>query len=314
MLNNTKCMIFALVAAGATAALSPRPALACACGCGVFDVSTGTMLPDAEGGRVWLEYDAMTQLQNRSGTHDISRDGNDDKMIHSDFVTLGAQYMFSRAWGMQAAVPYANRDFKKTTDDPNPGDTATFNTSSFGDVRMKAIYTGWSEDMSTGATFGVKLPTGDFRAPNFDRDTQIGTGSTDLLIGGFTRGSLAEETSYDWFANLEWDQPVLIQDHYRPGADVNAAVGVYDHDFAALGGGTVTPILQLVGSVRMRDRGQNANPDNTGYERLLLSPAVEYSVGPVGFYGDVEVPVYQNVNGQQLTAPVLYKVMVSYKF
>ena len=49
-------------------ALLPGAAFACACGCGVFDVGTGTMIPNGTGGTVWLEYNYMNQNQNWDGT------------------------------------------------------------------------------------------------------------------------------------------------------------------------------------------------------------------------------------------------------
>jgi len=41
---------------------------------------------------------------------------------------------------------------------------------------------------------------------------------------------------------------------------------------------------------------------------------VEFHIHPVKIYADVELPVFQNVNGNQLVAPVLFKVNVSYMF
>ena len=303
-----------LLSAVCVVALSPTSAFACACGCGVFDVSTGTMLPTSEGGKAWLEYDFSTQNQNRSGLHQAPRDDNADHLIHTDFITAGVEYMFNRSWGAEVELPYWNRNFKTQTDTPNTGDTQIFNTSSFGDVRLKAVYTGFSEDMSTGLTLGVKLPTGDFTAANYDRDTQIGTGSTDVLIGAYHQGALAEKTSFNWFVHGEWDQPVSIQDDYRPGDEFDAAVGVYDNDFYTTKDSKLTPLLQVIGSARMRDRGANAHPEDTGYTRLLISPGVEYDINQISLYGDVEVPIYQNVNGNQITAPVMFKLMVGYKF
>jgi hypothetical protein len=72
--------------------------------------------------------------------------------------------------------------------------------------------------------------------------------------------------------------------------------------------------LQIIGSYRWRDSGVNADPTNTGYNRLLLSPGIEYDVNSLKLYGDVEVPVYQHVNGDQLTAPVYFKIVVAYNF
>ena len=309
-----KSMKYLLPAIG-VAVLLPLSAYACGCGCGVFDVSTGSMMATDVGGTAWLEYDFAVQNQNRSGTHTASRDDNEDKMIRTHFVTAGAQYFFSRAWGAQITVPYWNRDFKTTTDDPNPGDTSTFNSKGFGDIRLKAIYSGLSDDMSTGLTFGVKLPSGKFNTAGFDRDTQIGTGSTDLLFGAYHMGELSKAASLNWFVHGEWDQPVAVQDHYRPGDEINLATGIYYNGFNQMGEfGKISPLFQVIGSGKMRDRGANAHPEDTGYTKLFLSPGIEYDVKDFKLYADVEVPVYENVSGNQLSAPVQFKVVVGYNF
>ena len=68
-----------------------------------------------------------------------------------------------------------------------------------GDIRIKGAYTGFSADMSTGLTFGVKLANGDSSYPNFDADTQIGSGSTDLLLGGYHLGRLSADNRWTYF-------------------------------------------------------------------------------------------------------------------
>ncbi len=83
-------------------------------------------------------------------------------------------------------MPYVDRSF--TTTDPDTLMLDTFKTRDIGDLEIMGMYTGFSKDMSTGLMFGAKLPTGMFNAGGFDRDTQIGTGSTDLILGGFHRG------------------------------------------------------------------------------------------------------------------------------
>jgi len=45
-----------------------------------------------------------------------------------------------------------------------------------------------------------------------------------------------------------------------------------------------------------------------------LSPGVQVNTGQWRVYGDVELPVFQHVNGQQLTAPVLMKIAFSRSF
>ena len=205
------------------ACLIPAESLACACGCGIFDIGTSAMLPTQEGGRTFLEYDFLNQDHNRRHSSAAPSADNDDKDIKTSFITVGAQYSFSRSWGAQIAVPYWRRHF--TTTDEDSGDIVRYNHVSLGDIRLKGIYSGFSPDMSSGVTFGLKLPTGDHAQTGFDRDTTIGTGSTDLLLGAYHMRNLSG--GWNGFASAEWDQPALIQDGYRPGAELNAVTGVY---------------------------------------------------------------------------------------
>ena len=76
----------------------------------------------------------------------------------------------------------------------------------------------------------------------------------------------------------------------------------------------VIPVLQMIGSTREPDTGAGADPDNTGYARLILSPGVEANIGRVVVYADAEFPVVQYVKGNQLTAPVLVKAVIAYTF
>jgi hypothetical protein len=45
----------------------------------------------------------------------------------------------------------------------------------------------------------------------------------------------------------------------------------------------------------------------SGYQRLLLSPGIEFDMHPIKLYADAEFPVYQNFTGNQLAAPVLLR-------
>ena len=96
-------------------------------------------------------------------------------------------------------VPYDYRTFKTVTGNPNvPNNTVTtINWGALGDIRLEGIYTGFFADQSAGVTFGLKLPTGDWTYNNaygdVDRDSEIGTGSTDILLGGFYRGNITKD-------------------------------------------------------------------------------------------------------------------------
>ena len=295
-------------------AVVPGAAFACACGCGVFDVGGSSMLPEGMGGMAFLNYNY--QDQNRGWNGNSSAPAAADKKIETHFVTLGLQYMFSRSWGAQLEVPYWTRTF--TTDvssgPPAAPDIESRNWSGLGDVRLKGIYTGFSEDLSSGLTFGLKLPTGSANrdADVVDRDTQIGSGSTDVLLGGFHRARFGN-SSWNWFAQAELDIPTLKRGDYRPGLEADAAAGIY-YDGLSFGRAKISPVAQVIGSWRGRDNGLAAAPDNSGYQRVLLSPGIEVHLHPVKIYADVELPVYQNMNGNQLVAPALFKLSISYMF
>jgi hypothetical protein len=302
--------------------LAPSVVHACACGCGVFDVGTSSMFPTlGDNGMVFLQYDYQDQNRNWRGTSQAPAANNDDKELTTDFTTLGVQYMFNSSWGAQIEVPYDYRTFKTDT---GGGNIATRNWSQLGDIRLEGIYTGFFADQSAGVTFGVKLPTGDF---NFDpdvvdRDSQLGTGSTDILLGGFYRGNITKDEKWDWFAQALLDVPVLIQDQYRPGVELDTAAGI-DYKGFSIGRVKISPVAQVIASYRSSDSGANASgganddPDDgvsSGYERVMLSPGIEFHIHPVKIYADVEVPVFQNFTGNQLAAPVLFKVSMSYMF
>jgi hypothetical protein len=304
-----------------SSAIASNDARACACGCGVFDVATSSMMPGGQGGTVFFGLDYQDQSHNWAGNSGSHSANNDDKRIRTYFYTAGAQYMFDRSWGARIDVQLWDRLFVTDTNGggSSPGlQSARWN--GIGDVRVRGIYTGFSEDLSTGISYGLKLPTGNstFSPKNnpglIDSDTQIGTGSTDILLGAFHRFAITPDNTWSGFVQAQLDQPVLIQNQYRPGAEVNAAAGIHFNGWT-LGTVQVTPIAQIIGSVRGIDSGANAaSPRASGYQRILLSPGIQADFGRFSAYADVEFPVYQHVNGNQLTGPLLTKFIVSYSF
>jgi hypothetical protein len=304
------------------AVLAPGAAWGCACGCGVFDVATQSMLPQGQGGVLFAEYDYMDQNMNWSNGRPAPAANNGDKEINTDFTTVGLQYMFNREWGDQVELPYDVRHYEATA-----GGSTTW--GSFGDLRVEGIYAGFFPDLSAGVTFGLKLPTGNFSYDDstptslLDRDTELATGSTDILLGGFYRHSLNWITpGLFWFAQAQLDVPVLIQGGYRPGVELDTALGLY-YQGLSLGKVKITPVAQAIPSERTSDTGSWASGgvndppvgiSDSGYQRILLSPGLEFDVHPFMVYADAEFDVLQFSRGNQLVAPVLFKVVVSYNF
>jgi hypothetical protein len=307
---------------GLSFALAPSAAFACACGCGVFDVGTVTMLPNHAGGAVYLEDDYMDQNQNWIASRAAPASANTDKELQTNFGQAGLDYQFNSDWGASVELPYWDRLFRTDIGTPDAPDVTTYRHSALGDIRVTGRYSGFSSNLSTGLTLGLKIPTGDWTYPNFDRDSSIGTGTTDLLVGGYHVGTLSADGHFKWFAEALLDRPFNMREGYRPGNEVDAAVGAL-YDGIRLGdAGTMAALLQLIGSDRLHDSGIQADPYNSGYHRLLLSPGAEVGFGGWQFYGDAEFRVYHYANAApsvategsqgQLVPAVLLKFMVSY--
>ena len=221
------------LAAALLLGLFPGIARACACGCGVFEVGTASLFPMGSGGQVWVQYEYMDQYITWHAKEPASAIYNNDKYIRTNFMEFGGQYMFNRNWGVMLEVPYWVRDYKGAYQG-NTEDIHWYQNNSIGDIRVQGMYTGLSEDMSTGLLMGVKVPSGDWHYPPYDRDLQIGTGSTDLLFGAYHLGTFPtrlgpvpltfRERPFNWFAQADYDLPIWGQDDYVPGKEIDGAL------------------------------------------------------------------------------------------
>ncbi len=290
--------------------LLPDLAAACACGCGVFDVGTGAMFPEGAGGVLYAEFDSMNQNTNWAGGARSPAAEDPDKDIRTDFYTVGARYMFDRAWGVQVDVPYWQRSFTTAED---AGTVATFRHGALADIRIRGLYTGFSGDLSTGVSFGLKLPTGDATYAHFDPDTEIGTGSTDLLLGAYHLGKIPALGGLNYFVNALWQEPLKTRGDYRPGAESVAVAGIYRQGWS-VGAARVTPVLQATADYRAHDGGALGDPANTGYRRLIAAPGLEVDFSRVHLYAEAGFSLYDEVTGNQLISRRLYKVVLSYAF
>ena len=165
-------------------------------------------------------------------------------------------------------------------------------------------------------TYGLKLPTGNnaYNPALVDSDSQIGSGSTDILLGAFHRQPLTGDNSGPGLSRRSWTfradpEPVPAGRGARYGAPARRYGGW------TVGNVQITPVLQAIVSLRGRDSGADAaSPVASGYERLILSPGIEFDYKQFSFYADVEVPVLQNFNGDQLVAPFMVKALLAYNF
>lgn len=275
------------------------------------------MLPMDSGVTASVEYLYQDQNRNWSGSAEAPAADNPDRDIRTSVASFALQDVLGEAWSMRADIPYEMRHFE-TTGGASGSDRVGLNYSGVGDVRLQGIYTGLSPGFVTGLTVGLKLPTGSIAQNDaygdIDRDTELGSGSTDLLLGAFRRLNFGEWMRWSGFTQVVFDIPVLTQAGYRPGAEVDAAFGGYYSGWK-VGGTKVSPDMQFKVSVRGSDGGPAAShPTASGFERVLAAPGVELSLKAMRVNADIGLPVYQRFTGNQLAAAVLFRLNVACSF
>jgi hypothetical protein len=189
----------------------------------------------------------------------------------------------------------------------------------FGDLRVTGRYQAFLPGSDAaprigGVFLGLKLPTGKTDVANAagdaaERTLQPGTGTTDLVVGAIYHQQLAGSGAA-WFAQAQVQAPLNEHDGFRPGVQLAVDLGYARPVTARLSG-----LVQLNAIARKRDRGVNAEAANSGGHSVFLSPGLSYKVGESwNVYGYYQLPLYQYVNGVQLTAKRAIVVGVSTKF
>ena len=340
--------VLTLAVAGALSASGG--AWACAtCGCTLSKDWLGGQAMGSSGWSAGLSYDFIDQNQFRQGSSSLSL-GQAEQILNSGTnanpagnevetqtltrtTTLNLDYN-TPEWGVSVQLPIVYRYHQ--TYQVGLGQTATdaadfltgnggaesYNFSqvnSLGDLRVITRYA-FSVEGGYGVTVGVKLPTGITTGPfsgaaggTVDPSLQAGTGSTDVLLGGYYT---SQSGSLGWFTQATWQHALASQAGYTPGDAFNANAGLR---YAGLSD-YVTPLVQLNYVHRNIDSGFNASHEfdgtpQTGGNLIYLAPGVSGSFGN-GFraYAYVQIPLYQNVNGVQLTAKEIFSLGIRKSF
>ncbi len=302
---------------------APNRAFPCACGCGIFETGLPGLPDSAFATQISLQVSYMNQNMNQEGKNLVNSGLNSDKEIETSFINLDIQHQFNQDWGAIVEIPYWMRHFATDVNgssgvtDQQAGvvpDIRTQDIQTLSDIRVMGMYTGFSGDMSTGLKFGLKLPTGPYDVPLMDRDTAPGTGTTDLLLGGYHMGQVGP---FGWFLQGLLDTPLgQPVDGYQPGSELDAALGGYWNGLKALTG--LVPMLQLNGALRAHDYGGDdiaSGNGNSGYENLFVTPGLMESLGPNWqVMASVYLPVARDVHGDQLVPSWMGNAGVSYMF
>lgn len=298
--------------------------LACAsCGCTLSSDWESQGLSTHPGLKVDIRYDYLNQNQLRSGTSTISSvaasqivNGSDPQEVETftknQYITLGFDYGFSPDWGVKVQIPYIVRKHSTlgvNSDGFSPADEAyDSSTKDLGDVKVLGRYQGLSPQHNFGVLFGLKLPTGSYTKTGISTDPaspggpapidpglQPGSGTTDAIIGAYFFDGLSKD--WDYFAQIGYQAALNSKDQFKPGDGINLNFGLRYLDFSA-----VVPQLQLNARHVQHDTGDNADQVSTGGTLIYLSPGVVVPIGKqTSVYGFVQLPIYQDVRGVQLT-------------
>ncbi|HUX92109.1 MAG TPA: hypothetical protein VMV48_15580 [Gallionellaceae bacterium] len=238
----------------------------------------------------------------------------EDLRTINQLVTATLDYTHDEHWGATLQLPYVMRDHTHSIGDTNPTlvTTESFTANSLGDIRVAGRYrwdSGLDNHSGMGIKLGLKLNTGrkDFSlntgALPGEATLQPGNGSTDLILGVFwtknTPGS-----AWNWFIQGSIQNSISASAQFRPGNQVNLDGGTR-YAFS----NTLSGLLQVNTQWNDTDTGSAAalspltSEASSGMKTVAITPGVSYALTPsTQLYTLVQVPVYQYVNGEQLTA------------
>jgi hypothetical protein len=264
------------------------------------------------GWRLDLRYEYIKQDRPTAGTKRVSageipRHHDEVKTVNRNYIgTL--DYSFDDAWAVAVTAPFSERTHTHLHNHRGARIVEQWDFTRIGDVRVLGRHQWRSEHAERmtldfyGVNFGVKLPTGERDVRNAagdraERTLQPGTGTTDLILGGFYSRVLPA-SGMSWFVQGLWQKPLDSREDYRPGERLTLDVGYRYEATERLG-----LMLQLNALRRERDSGSQAEPADSGGTFVYLSSGVSYGIAKgAQLYAFVQKALYQNVNGVQLTA------------
>lgn len=328
------------------AALPASAAFACAsCGCTLSSDWGAQGLSSATGWSIDIRYDTLNQDQLRSGTSTVAAaaasqtinptNGNRaevEKYTNNQYLTTTLDYNQGDTWGVSVSLPYIVRSHSTLG---SGSDGATFDPvngayesqrSGLGDVRVVGRYYGFGSAKNFGIQLGLKLPTGGTSQLSndgtvaVDPGLQLGTGTTDLILGAYYFDNLSQ--NWDYFVQAQF-QSALADGYmsngvsvggqsgsYRPGDSVNLSGGLRYQGFDAF-----MPELQLNIRTVQADTGSVADTYATGGTLVYLTPGVTIPVTTqLSVHTSLQLPIYQNVNGIQLAPTSIFSIGARYAF
>jgi hypothetical protein len=298
----------------ALTALAPFDAQA-SCGSAFCTINTDWSIQGVyadPGARAELRYEYLNQDQPREGSRSVAV--GEIPAHHDEVSTLNEalfatlDYNWASGWGLSAVVPVVRRDHEHIHHHDGEAITEQWGFTELGDIRIAGRYQiplGKADPTRTqtlGFLLGLKLPTGKTDVTNAEgelaeRSLQPGTGTTDPLIGAYYQIQLPAH-ALSFFAQGAYAAPLNSYDDYRPGGRLTLDLGARYQLNPQL-----ALLLQLNALWRGRDSGNQAEPDDSGGQYYFISPGASATLSRnVQLFVLAQLPIYQYVNGVQLTA------------
>jgi hypothetical protein len=277
------------------------------------------------GWRLDLRYEYIDQDQPMAGSRkvgvgEIPQHHDEIRTVNRNLLTT-LDYTVDADWGVTASLPVSQREHDHIHNHMGQQLPESWDFTAAGDARVVARRRlGTSEDPQAhslgtwGANFGLKLPTGRTDVRNADGDLaertlQPGSGTTDLVAGLYYSSAMPLR-DLTWFVSSQVQTPLNSHQDFRPGTKLFADAGLRYAATQNLG-----VLVQLNAQARGRDAGAQAEPEDSGGKSLFFSPGLSYAATPsLQVSGFVQFPVYQYVNGVQLTAARAYALGASVRF
>jgi hypothetical protein len=137
---------------------------------------------------------------------------------------------------------------------------------------------------------------------------QPGTGTTDAPVTAFLSRPLSPKDSI--FVQLSFEAALDSRDQYRPGNRTYLNIGYNRWLTSRMG-----LQQQLNFAFKRPGEGNNAEPDVSGGKYVFFSPGVSYDLShDWQVYAYLQMPLYQYVNGVQLTADWAALAGVAWRF
>ena len=266
----------------------------------------------------YIDLDQPLAGRDRVAVGELARHHDEIRTLNRNLVAT-LDYGVTPEWGVTVQAPWVDRRHWHVHNHHGARLPQSWEFSELGDMRVIARrrLTGNSESMMTrGVIAGLKLPTGETGVTNAggelaERTLQPGSGTTDAIVGMYLNGPLNLGTRIAvGFLQAQMLYPLNARDDFRPGNQYLLDVGM-SHPLTPAWSG----LWQITTQIKERDRGSESEPRDSGESFVWLSPGLSYALNRAGkIYGFVQLPLYQRVNGVQLTAGWSAVVGASWRF